>query len=45
MEWFYLVGTVLVSIGIGRFIIAFQLKNRAKTIKRISDNLSNNWRR
>jgi hypothetical protein len=45
MEWLYLFGTVLASIGIGRFIIAFQLKNRAETIQRISDNLSNNWRK
>ena len=44
MEWLYLLGTVLTSMGIGRFIIAFQLKNRADTIQRISDNLYNNWK-
>jgi hypothetical protein len=44
MEWLYLLGTVLTSIGISRFIIAFQLKNRADTIQRISDNLSNKWK-
>jgi hypothetical protein len=35
----------LVSASIVALISSFELKNRAKTIKRISDNLSNNWRR